>query len=45
MFVNFNFSEAQKDFLTQLMNNDLLPPEERERIIKDLVANISNLDR
>ena len=41
----FLSSEAQKDFLIQLMNNDLLPPEERERIIKDLVANISNLDR
>jgi hypothetical protein len=39
------FSEAQQELLKQLLENpDLLPPEQREKLIKGLIANIGSLD-
>ena len=39
-------SETQKQLLKQLLENpDLMSHEEREKILKELVANMANLDR
>lgn len=38
-------SEAQKQLLQQLLENPNLDPEQREKLLKDLVSNIGNLDR
>lgn len=39
-------SETQQKLLKHLMENpDLLPPEQREQLMKDLIANIGNFDR
>ena len=41
-----NLSETQKELMRQLLENpDLLPPEQREQLLKDLITNMASLDR
>jgi hypothetical protein len=40
------FSEAKEMLLKQLLENpDLLPPDEREKLIANLISNLSTFDR
>ena len=44
--MKFFNSEAQKQLLKSLLDNhELLPAEERDKLIKNLIANLDNLDR
>ena len=39
-------SETQKELMRQLLENpDLVPPEQREKLLKDLLTNIGSLGR
>ena len=42
----FIFRDVQQKLLKQIMDNpDFLPAEERDRLLKEIVANLGNLDR
>ena len=47
IFLQYFYSrKTQQELLKKILDNpDLLPPEEREKLLQNLIDNIGNLDR